>query len=225
MAKIKYYDSDAIRVSYDATRCIHAAECARGLPAVFDPRRRPWVDPTAAPPDELAEVVRRCPTGALRYDRLDGTEPERPATSNRIVVTPDGPLYVSGDLRLLDAERRQLGEELRTALCRCGASANKPFCDGRHVDTDFRDPGEPDVIRIGAPDEEPAAKLSIRLRENGPLVLQGHFVLTLPSGHTAEGSSCALCRCGASANKPFCDGSHREIGFEPDDPIAESESA
>ena len=97
MAKIRVYDGDGIRVSYDFARCIHAAECVRGLPAVFDPERRPWIEAGAAPADEVAEVVLRCPTGALRYERSDGTGGEEPAAENRLTVTPDGPRSMARD--------------------------------------------------------------------------------------------------------------------------------
>ena len=65
--KPRVYEGRDITVEYDAARCIHVAECVKGLPAVFDPNRRPWVDPDAATADEIAAVVRRCPTGALHY--------------------------------------------------------------------------------------------------------------------------------------------------------------
>ena len=154
MAKIRFYDGEGIRVSYDPGRCIHAAECVRGLPAVFDPERRPWIDAEAAPADEVADVVLRCPTGALRYERSDGAGAEEPAVENRLTVTPDGPLYASGDLLLLDSEHRPLASESRAALCRCGASENKPFCDGRHSEIDFRCDGSLGEARMREPSVE-----------------------------------------------------------------------
>lgn len=59
------YTADGIAVTYDASLCFHAAECVRGLPAVFHPDVRPWITPQAADPDAVAEVVDRCPSGAL----------------------------------------------------------------------------------------------------------------------------------------------------------------
>lgn len=221
MTKIRTYDGDGIRVSYDRVRCIHAAECVRGLPAVFDPDRRPWVDPTAAPADEVARVVRRCPTGALQYEHPDGSRPEPAPDTNRLSVTADGPVVAAGDLLLLDAERRPLRRELRVALCRCGASAHKPWCDGSHTGTGFRDAGRLETPRVGEPDEQTDDRLAIRLRRDGPLVLEGRFTLLGSGGEAVEGATAALCRCGRSDNKPFCDGSHREFGFRADDPVAE----
>lgn len=68
----KPYRGDLITVTFDARRCLYAAECVRGLPQVFDTGRRPWISPDAAPADEVADVVRRCPSGALQYRLADG---------------------------------------------------------------------------------------------------------------------------------------------------------
>jgi CDGSH-type Zn-finger protein/uncharacterized Fe-S cluster protein YjdI len=220
MAKIRHYDGDGIRVAYDAHRCLHAEECVHGLPVVFDPKRRPWIDVTAARAQELADVVRRCPTGALRYDRLDGGAAEALPPANRISVSRDGPLYAVAEMKLLDAERRPFASEIRAALCRCGASRNKPFCDGRHVDAGFADEGHLGVATLKTPSGEVAPGLEIRLRRDGPLVLDGRFTVVGSDGTTVEASAAALCRCGASKNKPYCDGTHREIGFRAEDPTA-----
>lgn len=66
------YKGQSITVTFEARRCRHAAECVRGLPEVFDTARRPWIQPDGAPADRLAEVVRRCPSGALQYRLADG---------------------------------------------------------------------------------------------------------------------------------------------------------
>ena len=223
MAKKRQYEGEGIRVTYDASLCIHAAECVRGLPSVFDHKRRPWIDAGSAPADELAVVIRRCPTGALTYERLDGGREEEPRTTNELLVVPDGPIHARGDLVILDAERQVIGRVTRAAFCRCGASRNKPWCDGRHTDIGFEDPGS-----IGVPTLRPAAdegpgELTVRLRADGPLVLEGPFVLAGSGGRRVEGGAGALCRCGASRKKPFCDGSHREIEFRADDPTSDAQ--
>lgn len=220
MASSKRYEGDGIRVTYDAGRCIHAAECVRGLPAVFDPGRRPWIDAGAASPDEIASVVRRCPTGALTYQRTDGGPAETPPTLNILRVVPRGPIHASGDVVILDAERRELERVTRAAFCRCGASTNKPFCDGRHTKIGFADAGSLAEAKVRPAGEAETTELSIRLRSDGPLVLEGDFRLEDRTGNGIEGGSAALCRCGASKKKPFCDGSHREIEFRADDPTA-----
>jgi CDGSH-type Zn-finger protein/uncharacterized Fe-S cluster protein YjdI len=219
--KLHEYDGSGIRITYDAVRCIHAAECVKGLPMVFDTTRRPWIDADRASPDEVAAVIRKCPTGALQFERLDGGEPETPATTNEITVGADGPLFVSGDLELMDAERRVFTRETRAALCRCGASNDKPWCDGSHSEAGFRAAADLGDSRPNPRQESSPGPLRIRLRPNGPLLLEGPFAIgpAEPEG-TVEGIGCALCRCGASDNKPWCDGSHNRVGFQADDPSA-----
>jgi uncharacterized Fe-S cluster protein YjdI len=113
-------------VSYDVARCIHAAECVRGLPAVFDTKKRPWIQPDEGDAEEIAEVVRRCPSGALHYELPHGA-PEAPRRPTRIAFEDGGPISVAGDLRL-ELESGPLSE-LRATLCACGQSGNLPFCD------------------------------------------------------------------------------------------------
>ena len=220
MGKTRQYDGDGIRVTYDSERCIHAAECVHGLPEVFDPDRKPWIEAGAASAEDLATVIRRCPTGALAYQRLDGGLEERRAPENELRIVRDGPVYASGSLVLLDAEHAEIGRETRVAFCRCGASQNKPFCDGRHAEVGFKDPGAIGNPTVRPPGDEDSTNLTVRLRPDGPLVLEGRFTIVATDQETAEGSSGAQCRCGASKNKPFCDGTHREIDFEAKDPAA-----
>ncbi|WP_197021582.1 (4Fe-4S)-binding protein [Cellulomonas sp. HZM] len=130
------YTGTGIVVRYDVTRCRHVAECVRGAPEVFEPGRRPWILPDADPDAEhVADVVRRCPTGALHYQLAHG-EPERPDPTTTVTAVPDGPLLVRGDLRLNGPDGPVA--ETRAALCRCGSSANKPFCDGSHERVGWR---------------------------------------------------------------------------------------
>jgi len=101
--KLHVYENDGIRVTYDARRCVHYAACVRGLPKVFNPRKRPWVAPDEATADEIADVVERCPTGALHHHRLDGGAAEEPDIENSVLVSADGPLYLRGELELMGA--------------------------------------------------------------------------------------------------------------------------
>lgn len=134
------YRGERIVVTYDAKRCIHARECVRGLPEVFDPGRRPWVNPGAADADAVAAVIARCPTGALHFERRDGGPAEAPPGANVVTVAADGPLYLRGDLRLVSPAGEVVLSDTRLALCRCGASADKPFCDGSHRRIGFTAP-------------------------------------------------------------------------------------
>ena len=132
---------DAIEITYDAHRCIHAAECLRGLPAVFDSGRRPWIVRSAASADEIAKVVARCPSGALHFERRDGGQSETPELPTTIVPTPGGPYYVRGLIQVKSADGRSVFKDIRMALCRCSQSHNKPFCDNSHLYAGFDDPG------------------------------------------------------------------------------------
>ena len=136
------YRGAQVEVSFDADLCIHAAACVRGLPGVFDRDRRPWILADNAAPTDLAAVIERCPSGALRYKHRDGGADEEPASTNTVTPIENGPLLLRGELRVRGVDG---AEEivLRAALCRCGQSKNKPFCDNSHLETGFRAPGIP----------------------------------------------------------------------------------
>ncbi|MFM9443801.1 (4Fe-4S)-binding protein [Streptomyces acidiscabies] len=122
----KAYQAPEITVTFEARRCLHAAECLGGLPEVFDASARPWIRPDGAPADRLAEVVRRCPSGALQYE-LAGGGRETPDRPTRITRTPAGQLLVRGEL-LLDTQEGTHPES-RAVLCGCGSSQSQPYCD------------------------------------------------------------------------------------------------
>jgi uncharacterized Fe-S cluster protein YjdI len=136
----RVYESDTIRVFWDATRCLHAADCLRGLPQVFNVRARPWIDVRAADADAIAATIETCPTGALRYERHDGAPQEEPDRPPVVAVQRDGPLHLRGDVEIVDDDGHVLAREHRLALCRCGATGNPPFCDNTHRRVGFRDP-------------------------------------------------------------------------------------
>jgi CDGSH-type Zn-finger protein/uncharacterized Fe-S cluster protein YjdI len=216
-ARIREYKGKDIVVRYDVKRCIHAEECVKGLPTVFAKDRRPWVDPDGAGADYVAEVVERCPTGALYHERTDGGPGEELPGQNTVTVTVDGPLYVAGEVDTLLGDGSVVSTDTRVAYCRCGASENKPFCDGRHADAGFEAPG---AIAESRPDSQEIAageKLAVTLAGNGPLLLKGPVTVRGAGGEdTVARNSVALCRCGASQKKPFCDGSHKNIDFVAD---------
>src|SRR5262245_32510384 len=141
--KVRHYADEEIDISYDAQRCIHAAECLRGLPAVFDTTRRPWILPTGASADAIAAVIAKCPSGALHFTRHDGGEAETPAEHTAIVPMPRGPLHVRGRVQLRSADGSVIVEDTRLTLCRCGQSQNKPFCDNSHRKAGFDDSSKP----------------------------------------------------------------------------------
>jgi len=164
---------------------------------------------------QVAEVVQRCPTGALTYKRKDGGPEESPAAANRITIANNGPLYAEGDLKIAGAADDMPGLRYRAALCRCGDSANKPFCDNTHEKNAFRDRGA--LGTTGDSEETTGGPLEIKSAPNGPLIVTGNFSMVTGAGRKGwRGKKAALCRCGASANKPFCDGSHTPAGFKAD---------
>ena len=136
----RIYRGTDIEVSFDGDICIHATECVRGLPAVFDRERRPWVFADNATAEEVSAVIERCPSGALQYRRLDGEPNERTGPVTTVTAVENGPLALRGDLvvRHEDGTHERLP---RAALCRCGQSKNKPFCDNSHLEAGFQAPG------------------------------------------------------------------------------------
>jgi CDGSH-type Zn-finger protein len=105
----------------------------RRLPQVFNPEVRPWVVVEAADADTVAATIESCPTGALHYRRLDDGPQEQPPAETTVEPRPNGPLFVRGTVRIVDPDGQLIREDTRVALCRCGASENKPFCDGSHL--------------------------------------------------------------------------------------------
>ncbi|MGH8461539.1 MAG: CDGSH iron-sulfur domain-containing protein [Stenotrophobium sp.] len=210
--KVREYNAEGITILYDIRRCIHARECVHGLPKVFDPVQRVWIDATQAGSNDIATVVQRCPSGALHFLRKDGGAPEAIAESNEIHISADGPLHLRGDLEI--HTRHGVIRETRATLCRCGASRNKPFCDRSHERVGFHDPG---ILNADSAATEPCSgPVRVLPQTNGPYWVEGLFVLSDSSG--AHGMRCgprtSLCRCGHSGKKPFCDGSHTRVGFK-----------
>ena len=214
-SKVVTYPGVDVTVKYDLKRCIHAAECVKGAPHVFDIKKKPWVDPDQGESNDLIEVIHQCPTGALTYVRHDGGAEEPTPTFNTVDVVEDGPVYLRGDITILSSDGEFISKETRVALCRCGASENKPLCDGNHSKAKFADSGAIREVKMKPIEDAEVTSLTIKLAGNGPLLLEGPVTINSADGEiSAGGSKAALCRCGASSNKPFCDGTHKAIGFE-----------
>jgi uncharacterized Fe-S cluster protein YjdI len=133
---VKEYATDEIVIEWEPRLCFHSGNCSRLLPKVFDRERRPWVKADEATAEEIEATVARCPSGALRSRRLKGASVKLPQRFE-ICASAGGPLLVRGGVRIVDAEGDVLYEGERAALCRCGGSSNKPFCDGTHKTNDF----------------------------------------------------------------------------------------
>ena len=213
--KILTYEGEEITVKYDVNRCIHAANCVNGLPEVFNPERKPWIDADKAPGDEIADVIETCPTGALQYEMKSSDRTETAPSKNRILMETDGPIYMFGDIEVQDHEGNIVLEDTRFAFCRCGASGNKPACDNSHKKIDFEAGTDADPSKLPSPANGEQGKLIVKLMKNGPAILEGTYTVesnTMDACTSDKGV--ALCRCGASGTKPFCDGSHKGVGFE-----------
>ena len=139
--KRKNYVGKKITI-YDNRRiCSHAAECVNNIPSVFKLNSRPWIDPDAAEVEEIADTIRRCPSGALSYS-IDGIEyRDQNDRTPMVTVSKDGPYLITGGVELI-GDNIQFGDAASKehyTLCRCGASQNKPFCDGMHKAINFKD--------------------------------------------------------------------------------------
>ncbi len=211
--RIHNYTGEKIDVSYDVTRCIHAEECIRRLHTVFDNSKRPWVQPDAGLADGVAATILHCPSGALHYERKDGGALEPIPEHNTILLSEDGPLYLRGDFTIVNGAGELVVNDTRAALCRCGASQNKPFCDNAHITIGFNASAtvaEPQMT-LQTLD---GGKLHIETTTNGSLHITGNFTVLNDEGETVyQGTDEWFCRCGGSANKPFCDSTHNKIGF------------
>ncbi|MFC7392816.1 CDGSH iron-sulfur domain-containing protein [Scopulibacillus cellulosilyticus] len=126
------YESDDIVVSFYPNRCNHIGRCVRLLNEVFNPDNKPWVNLENADIEAVCRTIEQCPTGALQYQRLDGADGETAPDITTIKTVKNGPFFIHGNIELLDEEGNPLTENKRIALCRCGRSKNKPFCDGTH---------------------------------------------------------------------------------------------
>lgn len=197
-------------IRFDGKRCIHSRNCVLGRPDVFVPNvSGEWIHPDRATPEELHYLALSCPSGAITYEMLDGSIAEQAPLVNLVRVRENGPLALHADVALASGETGY-----RMTLCRCGASSNKPFCDGSHVGADFTASGEPAAQKSEALAVR-NGKLKVTPATDGPLMVEGALEVVSGTGRTVlRTMKTSLCRCGASANKPYCDGSHKKIGFK-----------
>jgi CDGSH-type Zn-finger protein/uncharacterized Fe-S cluster protein YjdI len=209
------YPGNEANVTWNGKLCIHIGECGRAKGDLFIGGRKPWCQPDSSSREEIEEVVLRCPTGALTFEFADGSVTEQTDAENTVTVSYNGPLFCRGDLAIEDAPDAAPGLKFRAALCRCGQSKNKPFCDNSHEEAGFRDFGA--IGETGPGFSGQGGELAITPAKDGPLIVSGKVTLQSGSGRKAwRGEQAFLCRCGASKNKPFCDGSHKKVGFTSD---------
>ncbi|MEE8441560.1 MAG: glutamate synthase-related protein, partial [Spirochaetia bacterium] len=138
--QVDRYEGKEITILDNRGVCSHRGHCTTNLPGVFRQRVEPWIGPNGVDREEIARVIRMCPSGALSYE-MKGVTDERRDRPVSVELLKNGPIEVSGPVRLVDEE----GSTPQTdhyALCRCGGSRNKPFCDGSHWHNGFTDKKE-----------------------------------------------------------------------------------
>ena len=134
---VKEYAKGDFTVIWKPKKCIHSEICVKTLPEVYKPNDKPWIQPENATVEELKSQIDRCPSGALTY-KSAGETPMEETKITECSIVENGPLLVSGNLKVILADGTVETKKRSTAFCRCGASENKPYCDGTHNKIDFK---------------------------------------------------------------------------------------
>ncbi len=137
----KEYTNGELTIVWKPEMCIHAAICVQTLPRVYNPAAKPWITIGDANTEELKAQINKCPSSALSYfmNNEDYNVSESKSFETEIEVLPNGPLLVHGQLKVIDKDGNVDVKDNTTAFCRCGASNNKPYCNGAHINNNFRD--------------------------------------------------------------------------------------
>lgn len=135
--KKETYIGAEITINDNRSICAHAGVCTDNLAQVFRMKQEPWIDPDAASINEIISIINKCPSGALSYSV--NNESAKINSDAAIMVAPNGPYVISGNVDLLETKWGEGATKNHFALCRCGASKNKPFCDGSHWAIEFKD--------------------------------------------------------------------------------------
>lgn len=203
-----------VTITFDDSRCVHSRNCMLSHPEVFVPNvKGEWIYPDAARADLVLSLGVNCPSGAIRVVRNDGavSSDEAPVV-NLLRLRENGPLAFEAPLLV----RGKAEPTPRATLCRCGASASKPSCDGSHVAAGFVASGEV-AVKDAVPLESLGGRVEVSPLPNGPLKAVGNLEVVTGTGRTVNRVPQAfLYRCGQSSNKPYCDGSHKAAGFVAD---------
>ncbi|QTN39212.1 (4Fe-4S)-binding protein [Cryomorphaceae bacterium] len=132
----KEYQKEDLTISWEPGKCIHSENCWRGLIEVFNPKKKPWINVDGASKDRIMAQIDKCPSGALGYS-VTGQAADSSSPSAQVTIAANGPYLVNGPVDLIDASGNTKTETRTVALCRCGHSTNKPYCDGSHKKHDF----------------------------------------------------------------------------------------
>jgi uncharacterized Fe-S cluster protein YjdI len=135
---IKEYSNDGFTVIWKPKICIHAAECVKRLPKVYNPNVKPWITIKNAASEELISQIDACPSGALTYKSNSIEKHIDMEATAKIEVLENGPLLVHGTMEVTNSNGEKEIKEKTTAFCRCGVSQNKPYCDGAHKKVEFK---------------------------------------------------------------------------------------
>ena len=136
--KVKEYESEELTVVWKPNLCIHSEKCYKGLSSVFNPNARPWINVLGAEDSEIKEQIDLCPSGALTYKLKNVDMNDDKVEGAQIVeVVKGGPLMVHGNIKVKNYDGSESSKDRLTAFCRCGASSNKPYCDGSHKQVEF----------------------------------------------------------------------------------------
>ena len=135
----KGYSKDDVTVYWDSDKCIHSGNCVNSLKDVFNPQNRPWINMQGAPTEEIIRVVKNCPSGALSYKMSNEMNEEKKIGGEELTikVNKGGPYLIMGNVKIIDKDGTETIKEGTVALCRCGESQNKPYCDGSHKNREF----------------------------------------------------------------------------------------
>ncbi|MBT8261773.1 MAG: (4Fe-4S)-binding protein [Bacteroidia bacterium] len=132
----KEYTNGDLTVVWKPGLCFHAKECVKGLPAVFNPKEKPWIKAENAGIEELKKTINKCPSGALTYylkgEGAPEDEKQNTMSETKVEVLENGPLMVKGTIEITHTDGSKESKTRNTAFCRCGKTGNTPFCDGSH---------------------------------------------------------------------------------------------
>tara|TARA_R110002096_G_scaffold357703_1_gene550926 strand:- start:610 stop:1029 length:420 start_codon:yes stop_codon:yes gene_type:complete len=137
MDKIKEYTNEDVTVVWKPGLCIHSEKCWRGLPEVFKPKEKPWIQPNGTKSTSVIEQVGKCPSGALSIKSDSKGSSALAEEGIKIEALKNGPLMVHSDCVITKSDGTTEVRQTRVTFCRCGHSANKPYCDGAHKKEGF----------------------------------------------------------------------------------------
>src|SRR5210317_114621 len=168
-----------------------------------DPEPIPHLDVPVGPEAETDSTDEKAIDRWFLEQRGNKKVPKRLDVANELLVTTGGPLKMTGNITLIHEDgTTEHSNEL--SLCRCGASKNRPYCDDQHLEIEFFDGGSVSQLSDWMPVTRPQT-VTVTVVKNGPLKFRGYLRIFNKKRQECITMSGALCRCGRSSKKPFCD--------------------